>query len=147
MADVTLVCTRETFRPCPSEGARWWEVGDWEAARDAHEGMWPRDDGWTFWSEKEWQQLYAEGYRYCDLLVDGKAVATAGRWPWATDEWGVIAVGTAPVHRGKGYGKAIVSFVTQTILDAGRTAVIITREDNAAMRRVAGSLGYEERKT
>jgi RimJ/RimL family protein N-acetyltransferase len=145
MADVTLFCTRETFRPCPSEGARWWQVEDWAAARDAHQEMWPRDDGWTFWSEEEWRRLYSEGYRYCDLLVDGRAVATAGLWPRTSEEWGPIAVGTAPAHRNKGYGKAIVSFVTRTILDAGRTAVIVTREDNAPMRRVAEVLGYELR--
>ncbi len=34
----------------------------------------------------------------------------------------MIAVGTAPNHRRMGYGKAVVSFVTQEILDAGKVA-------------------------
>ena len=146
MAYVQMVCTRETFRPHPSEGAKWWRVEDWEAAREAHVGMYPqRQDGWVFWSEEEWQQLYAEGYRYCDVLVDGRAVATAALCPRTEQEWGTIAVGTVPDHRNKGYGKAIVSLVTQAILDAGKAAVISTHEDNAPMRRVAVALGYQLR--
>jgi len=89
--------------------------------------------------------LHAEGCSYCDLLVGGRAVATAGLWPRTDEEWEPIAVGTAPAHRNQGYGKAIVSFATQAILDAGRTAVVVTREDNVPMRHVAAALGYELR--
>jgi RimJ/RimL family protein N-acetyltransferase len=142
MAYVQMVCTRETFTPRPSDGARWWEVEDYDAARDAHEGMWP---GVTFWSEEEWRQFHAEGCRHADLLVDGHAVSTAGLWPRTDEEWGPIAVSTAPDHRNKGYCKALISFVTQAVLDAGKRAVIVTRDDNAPMRRVAEALGYRLR--
>jgi len=139
-------CTAETFRPHPSEGLRWWREDDWEAARDANEGMWPqRKDHWTFWSEEEWHGLYSEGCRYCSLLVDGRAVAFAGLWQRTDEEWEVIAVGTAPVHRNKGYGKAVASFVTQEIVDAGKVAVLSYHEDNPAMHRIADALGYKPR--
>lgn len=142
MAYVQMICTRQTFRPYASDGATWWRVEDWTRTYEAHQGMWP---GVTFWSEEEWRQFYAEGYRYCDLLVDGRAVATAGLWPRTDEEWGPIAIGTAPARRNRGHGKAIVSFVTQAILDAGRAAVVVTREDNVPMRHVAAALGYELR--
>ena len=146
MADVQAVCTSETFRPHPSEAVRWWEADDWEAARDANEGVWPqRKDHWTWWSEEEWHGLYSEGYRYCAMLVDGRAVATAGLWPRTDEAWEVIAVVAAPGHRNKGYGKAVVSFVTQEILDAGKDATLSTHEKNTPMRRVAAALGYEAR--
>lgn len=142
---VEAVCTAETFRPYRSEGLRWWRVDDWEACYQAHQGMWPRDDGWTWWPEDEWRKLYSEGYRYCDLLLDGRAVATAGLWPRAEHEWEVVAVGTAPGFRNRGYGKAVVSFVTEEIVGAGKVAALSFREDNAAMRRIADALGYKPR--
>ena len=142
---VEAVCTAETFRPVPSEHVQWWRVSDWEDAYRAHEGMWPRDYDWTWWPEEEWRKLYSEGYRYCDLLVDGRAVATACLWPRAEHEWEVIAVGTAPNHRRMGDGKAVVSFVTQEIIDSGKVAALSYHEDNAPMRRIAEALGYRPR--
>jgi predicted GNAT family acetyltransferase len=138
---LTYVCRPEAFRPCPADGLTWWGADEWDQARMAHEGMWP--DSTSFWTRQEWERLYAQGYRYCALLKGGRAMATAGLWPRTDDQWEVIAVGTAPATRGRGYGKAVVSFVTQTILDAGRDATIGFREANAAMRGVAVALGYE----
>ncbi len=142
---VESVCTAETFRPHPADGLRWWRADEWKAGYQAHEGMWPRDYDWTWWSEEEWRKLHVEGYRYCDLLVDGKAVATAGLWPRGEHEWEVIAVGTAPAHHGKGYGKAVVSCVTQEIVGAGKVAALSYHQENAAMRRIADALGYKPR--
>ncbi len=84
---VEAVCTAETFRPVRRSG--YMVAGkDWEECHRAHEGMWPRDYGWTWWPEEEWRKLYSEGYRYCDLLVtggplplraSGRALSTSGR--------------------------------------------------------------------
>jgi predicted GNAT family acetyltransferase len=77
--------------------------------------------------------------------VDGRAVATAGLWPRTDQEWEVIAVGTAPGFRNRGYGKAVVSFVTQEILDAGKVAALSHHKENTAMGRIADALGYKPR--
>ncbi len=138
---VTFFCRRETFSPYRIEGPRWWAADEWEAAYRAHEEMWP--DSTTFWSREEWGELYSQGYRYCAVLRKGKAVATAGLWPRTDEEWEVIAVGTAPGFRRQGYGKAVVSFVTETILQGGRVATIGFRKENTPMRRTAVALGYE----
>lgn len=144
--DMEAVCRSETFRPYRLEGLRWWRADEWEAARDAHEGMWPpREDHWTFWSEEEWHELYSEGLRYCSPLENGRAVATAGLWPRTDEAWEVIAVTTAPGLRNRGYGKAVVSFVTQEILHAGRDATLTFRKANTPMHRIAAALGYEPR--
>jgi len=138
----TLVCTREMFRPYRIDGLRWWAADEWEAAYKAYEGVWPDS---TPWSRADWDELYSQGYRYCSVLRNGKAVASAGLLPRTNEEWEVIAVGTAPEFRNQGYGKAIVSFVTETILESGRDATIGFRESNTPMRRTAVALGYEVR--
>jgi GNAT superfamily N-acetyltransferase len=137
----TFICTPEHHRRYQAEGLRWWGLGDWADACAAFEGMWPVGP----WAEGEWRDLYAEGTRYCALVKDGKTVATAGLWTRSEKEWEVIAVGTAPGHRGRGYGKAVVSFVTDEIHRLGRSATITTGEDNLAMLRVIHHLGYTTR--
>ncbi len=136
---ISFITTGTGFCPLPMDGTRWWAVGDWAKARDAHSGMWP---GNQFWLEGDWRQLYAEGYRYCALLKDGHSVAVAGLWPRTESEWEVIAVGTAPAHRNRGYARGIVTFVTQEILSVGRFAGITTRHDNSPMLRVIERLGF-----
>jgi len=136
------VCTRETFRPYRIEGLRWWATDEWEEAYKAHKGTWPHT---TWFPEDLWRELYSNGYRYCSLLVNGQGVATAGLWPRTEKVWEVIAVGTGPDFRKKGYGKAVVSFVTQTILNAGKVARLTFRKGNIPMERIAAALGYEAR--
>lgn len=140
--DTEAVCTGETFRPYRIEGLRWWAADEWEEAYKAHKGMWPQS---TWFPQDLWRELYSEGYRYCSLLVNGRGVATAGLWPRTDKAWEVIAVGTAPRFRNRGYGKAVVSFVTQEILDAGRDAALTFRKGNTPMHRIAAALGYEPR--
>ena len=141
MADELLSFTTDGtgFRPYRMEGVRWWDVGDWREADEAGRRAWP---DWEFWPEEEWRQLYGEGYRYCALLRDGAAVATAGLWLRSPTTWEVIAVGTAPLYRGQGYAKAVVTFVTEHVLVQGRMARITTRSDNLPMRRVIARLGF-----
>jgi RimJ/RimL family protein N-acetyltransferase len=137
-----VACTAERFSPRPADGMRWWRADEWEEFRRAHEGRWSNA---PFWDGETWRRLYAEGYRYCSRLVDGRAVAIAGIWPRTDREWEVIGLTTAEGFRRKGYGRAIVSCVTQRILDAGRVATMSYKEENAAMRRLAEALGYRPR--
>lgn len=57
----------------------------------------------------------------------------------------MIGLSTAPASRGRGYGRAVVSFVTRSILEAGSAAALTYREENAAMCRIADALGYTPR--
>ena len=138
-----LICSSETFCPHPSDCLRWWSESDWEEYFQATDGSlsW----GASPFSKEEWKNLYAEGYRYCAALQEGRSVAVAGLWPRSEEEWEVIAMGTALRVRGQGYGKAIVSFVTQSILDSGRNATITIRKGNAPMLQVAARVGFKRR--
>ena len=44
--------------------------------------------------------------------------------------------------RRRGYGQAVVSFVTGHILAAGRLATCSTSSDNLAMQRMAEAFGF-----
>ena len=59
----------------------------------------------------------------------------------------VAAVSTASAFQRRGYGKAVVSFITHGILDAGRVAFCQTREDNLPMIRTAESVGFHITRT
>ena len=135
----SFITTGEGFRRHQADGLRWWRPDDWPEACEAHRGMWPGND---FWSETEWRDLHGQGYRYCALVRDGHALAVAGLWPRTESEWEVIAVGTAPAHRNRGYAKGIVTFVVDEILAHGRSAGITTRHDNVPMLRVIDQLGF-----
>ena len=139
--DVRFICTQKDHRRHQAEGLRWWHVGDWAEANAAYDGMWP---GVGPWPETEWRDLYAEGTRYCAVVNSGKALATAGLWTRSEEQWEVIAVGTAPGHRGRGHGKAVVSLVTEEIHRFGRDATITTQAGNLPMLRVIQQLGYTE---
>ena len=141
-AALAFICTKETFRAFKMEGLRWWHVADWQEAYKANKGMWPDLD---FWSEEEWDELYSQGCRYCAVLKNARAVAITGLWPRTENKWEVIAVGTAPGYRNRGYGKAIVSFVTKEILESGRSATITTRNENTPMLKIIERLGYRSR--
>jgi len=56
--------------------------------------------------------------------------------------WEVAAVSTAPASRRRGYGKAVVCFVTAHILEQGRKATIFSDSTNVAMRKTAESVGF-----
>jgi len=139
----SLVCTRETFRPCPCECVRWWSQADWEDYFRTADGMWPAR---APLNREEWDAAHAQGYTYCAALVEGRAVAIAAVWRRSEDEWEVAAVGTAPAFRRQGYGEAVVCFVTDYILRCGRTATIGFRKSNVAMRRAAERVGFRPRK-
>ena len=141
-ADVKLTCTDRTFKPVPSDETRWWSKEDWMEAYDAvNDAL-----GWGSnppHRKNDWEELYDQGYRYCAALEGGRAVAVAGLWERSREAWEVIAVGVKAGEMSKGYGRAIVSFVTDEILKTGRKATITTQPGNVAMLRAAQSVGFE----
>jgi len=76
------------------------------------------------------------------LFVDDGLVAVATLTHLPFPDVGVVV---DPAHRGRGYGRAVVSTITSTAFDVDRDAIVRyrTRESSAASVALADSLGYE----
>ena len=93
-------------------------------------------------SREDWQQNRLDGFRYCAIVEQEAIVALAAVWTYSPTHWEVAAVSTAPAFRHRGYGKAVVGFVTAHILQQGRKATILTDDMNVAMLKTAQSVGF-----
>jgi RimJ/RimL family protein N-acetyltransferase len=133
---ISLACTLETYRPYDDERVRWL---DWERDLALARGLWADDLPLT---RQAWEKARTLGYRYCALIECGQAVARAGVWRCSERAWEAVAVRTVPAFRRRGHGQAVVSYVTRSILQAGRLAMCTTAADNEAMLRTAESVGY-----
>ena len=80
------------------------------------------------------------------LFADGRLVAVATLTHLPFPDVGVVV---DPAHRGRGYGRAVVSKATAAAFDADRGAVVRYRTPAAASASLdlAASLGYERRGT
>jgi predicted GNAT family acetyltransferase len=135
---IGLICTPETFRSVDHEAVRWldpnkdltlWQQTAIEMGAEAP-------------SQEDLDEWHQQGYRYCALVQGELMIAKAAVWTYSDTAWELAAVSTLPDQRGRGYAKAVCSFATAHILGAGRTATCHTARTNAAMIRVAESLGY-----
>ncbi|MBN2391460.1 MAG: GNAT family N-acetyltransferase [Anaerolineae bacterium] len=138
---VELICTLSDFHPASASHVHWL---DWEQDFALAQAFWPPDLPLT---PEIWAEARDLGYHYCAIVEDGQIASIAAEYRCVDDAWMVAAVGTAPAFRRCGYAKAVVSFVTQGILDAGRVAFCQTREDNLPMIRTAESVGFRITKT
>jgi predicted GNAT family acetyltransferase len=93
-------------------------------------------------SREDWEQNRAEGFRYCAIVEREAIAALAAVWTYSETHWEVAAVSTAPASRRRGYGKAVVCFVTAHILEQDRKATILSDSTNVAMRKTAESVGF-----
>src|SRR5258708_27333659 len=100
--------------------------------------MWPLEFPLT---RETWQEARAEKFTYCANIEGQELQAMAAVWKYCDTAWEVAAVGTRPAWRRRGLGKAVVSFVTGTILAAGRLATCSTRGCNNAMQAQDGRCG------
>ncbi len=133
---VYYVCTRATFRPAPPQPACWLDcASDYSLVRD-------------FWSAyaaltpEVWAEAHVQGYTYAAVIEDSAIVALAAAWRYSDEAWELAAVSVDPAHRRRGYGRAVCSFVTAHILEAGRRATCTTGIDNTPMRKTAESIGF-----
>lgn len=124
---IKWTCDTTCFRSAESSKARWLDWGD---------------TFYPFSREKYEKMLYWGGGRLSAVVEDGKIVAEAYEQPRSTDVAEIVSVSTLPPFRGRGYAKAVVSFVTAHILADGRTATMETRDDNIPMIHVAEAVGY-----
>ena len=142
---VILFCTEATSRPYHMDCVRWWSWSEWEDyCRSMTDGVWPSSYPHVH-SEEDWERSRRQGYTFCAAIVDDCTVATAAVHRCSDDEWMVVSVGTAPAFQRRGYGRAVVSFVTEHILAQGRTATLGTRPYNVQMLEVAQSVGFRLR--
>ena len=90
----------------------------------------------------KWEQVYADGTKYCGLFIDGGMVCRACVEKYSLNAWEVGDVRTARSYREKGYAHQVCSFVLKYILLQGKTATIRTEEDNKVMKNVIADLGF-----
>lgn len=133
-----MVCTEEDFRPVSGQVVRWLDRdGDYPLAAD----FWRKTNAPL--AQDAWVEANDQyGYRYAAVVLDGKITSVAALLPFSTQAWDVSAVKTDPVWRRQGYGKAVVSFVTDAIVSAGRTATCSTGHENVPMIKTAHSVGF-----
>jgi predicted GNAT family acetyltransferase len=112
---------------------------DWENDYPLARAYWPQDPPLL---REDWEQNRAEGFRYCAIVEHGAIAALAAVWTYSQTHWEVAAVSTAPASRQRGYGKAVVCFVTAHILEQGRKATILTENTNVAMLKTAEGIGF-----
>jgi RimJ/RimL family protein N-acetyltransferase len=141
MEYVELTCTSTDFRPAATSCVRWL---DWEQDFALAQAFWPPEFPLT---PEIWAEARDLGYHYCAIVEDGQIASVAAEYRCADEAWMVAAVMTATVFQRRGYAKAVVSFVTQEILDAERTAFCLTRQDNLPMIRTAESVGFHITRT
>lgn len=124
---IKWICDKTSFRSADTGKVRWLDWGDvyYPHSREKYEEM-----------------LYWGNVRMGAIIEDGKIVAQAYAQQRSKDVTEVVSVNTLPPFRGKGYARAVVSFLTAHILADGRTATMETRNDNLAMIHVADTIGY-----
>ena len=125
---------RANFRPTPAAGAHVLGQQDITALEDLRGAC----------SELEWEH---GGSQLGDQPVVGEysgdqLVAVAGYQLWS-GEIAHIYVITHPQHRGKGYGKSVVSRITDEVLNQGLVPQYQTLEDNVSSMAIARSLEFE----
>lgn len=136
MAYCSLICTQDSFRPSDYSRVRWL---DWENNYPLARAYWPQDPPL---SREDWEQNRSDGFRYCAIVEQEVIAALAAVWTYSPTHWEVAAVSTAPAFRKRGYGKAVVGFVTAHIIEQGRKATLLTESRNVAMLRTAESVGF-----
>lgn len=136
MAHCSLICTPDSFRPSDCSRVRWL---DWESDYPLARAYWPQDPPL---SREDWEQNRPDGFRYCAIVEQEAIAALAAVWMYSQTHWEVAAVSTAPASRKRGYGKAVVCYVTAHILGQGRKATLLTESGNAAMLKTAESVGF-----
>lgn len=140
---IRMECTADTFRPATDHRVRWWRKSDWAHMYRSSQGMFMGPP----WERKEWERLYDQGYEYCGVVRNRQAVAIAGLWRRRKKTWEVIAVGTSEKYRGRGYAKAVISCVTQRILESVPRATITTLPQNIALQKAAEAVGFRRIRT
>jgi len=88
------------------------------------------------------------GHRLFAILADGKAVTVAWLCMFARGNHrnvrSICALATEAPYRRRGFGRWIVSYLTELILRDGDVPLYWTEPDNLASQHLAASLGYRQ---
>ena len=84
---------------------------------------------------------------YCGIRDQGRLVAMAGRRTAIPGHREVSAVCTHPSYRGRGYGAALVSAVSNGIMRLGEVPYLHVRQSNSSAISLYRRLGYEISRT
>lgn len=95
-------------------------------------------------SRKVWRSVIGGGTEYFCLFENSKPVARCAIERYSENVWEAADIKTAASHRGKGYQKQLVVYVTRRILKSGKKATCSTLPDNAPMIKVLSAAGYEK---
>lgn len=132
----TYECTEEAFRPQQRYQVRWL---NWELDYELAETIWPPHNPLTL---DVWETAKRDAYRYCAVIQHEQIASIAAMWQYSVKAWEVAAVATQPLYGQRGYGLAVVSFVTAAILQAKRRATCTTATTNTAMQRTVERVGF-----
>jgi predicted GNAT family acetyltransferase len=84
---------------------------------------------------------------YKGIRVDGRLASMTGQRCGLNDFIEVSAVCTWPEFRGRGYAKALVSNVANSVFQQNKTPILGVREDNVNAIRVYEKVGFKIRRT
>lgn len=82
-----------------------------------------------------------DGTPRCEVKQDGKVLSAAGV-NWRSPAFAEIYVQTEPAARQKGWGKAVVSCLTERLLKSGLLPIYLVENGNEESRGLVESLGY-----
>ncbi|MEY2469433.1 MAG: FR47-like protein, partial [Actinomycetota bacterium] len=121
--EVTYVCTADAFKPAPWDEVMWLDVVRDFALLAAFHARNPDGGPFTDESALNWRD---SGFSDAGIVQDGVLVARAARWAYSDEAWELAGVITLPERRGEGLGRSACSFITESIVTAGRTATCHT---------------------
>jgi len=137
-AKVSYLCTKESFRPVPSDSVRW---------------LAPQADYYRYQQMlytrgvdpplyETWLEWHAQGYGFAAYVRPGTVLCVAAVLRQPEADWELAGVRTLDAHQGQGYAVAVSSFVTNYILNERGTASCELASDDSAMRHILEKLGY-----
>ena len=93
-------------------------------------------------SEEDLDNAYVEldHWEVYGAFVDGELVSASSVYPWQETTFLDLGVVTTPKYRGKGIGKALVSFIAKKVEPRGYCVQYRSQLDNHASLKLANSL-------
>ncbi len=135
---ITLICSREDFRPAPVGWVRWLALNaDIYRVQQAM-----RTNGLPAPTYAEWEEQHRLGYRFCAAMVHNRIVSQAVVLPHSETEFELKDIRTLDGFQRQGFGKAVVTFATEYILNAAPAATCRVSTTNPPLLSLLESLGY-----
>jgi ribosomal protein S18 acetylase RimI-like enzyme len=85
--------------------------------------------------------------RYVVRPTNPEAGDEIGAWAtvnWQSPHFADVAVGTRPAYRQRGWGRSVVSALSQHLLETGRLPLYEVEEHNSASQMLARNLGFKD---